>query len=219
MVLDRGYIPRHGLPAGAWAALDGAFDAMVAGGLPCGAALTDHSGAVIERGRNHAYDASDGGDVLEGTPLAHAEMNVLARVPIARDLSTDTLWSTQQPCAMCAAALSFCGVGHVRFLAVDPAFVASGDARGGTPSDPIIERPEWTVWAIFANALFLQPAVARGDAARLDRNHGVEPETVEAATTLSVAPRVDGLAALVNSMWDILVRLSDQRRERLDGQA
>jgi hypothetical protein len=33
---------------------------MIAGGLPCGAALTDHSGVVIARGRNHAYDSSDG---------------------------------------------------------------------------------------------------------------------------------------------------------------
>ena len=38
---------------------------MVAGGLTCGAALTDCSGVVIVRGRNHAYDPGDGSDVLE----------------------------------------------------------------------------------------------------------------------------------------------------------
>jgi hypothetical protein len=148
--------------------------------------------------------------------LAHAEMNVLARVLTARDLSHDTLWSTQQPCAMCAASLSFCGVGQVRFFAADPAFVASGDARGGEPFDPTIENPEWTVWAIFANALFLQPAIVRGDDARLDRNRATEPETVEAATELSIAPRTDDLSALVDSMWNTLVQLADRRRNRLN---
>lgn len=215
MNVDRGYIPRHGLPAGAWAALEGSFTAMVAGGLPCGAALTDSSGVVIVRGRNHAYDPGDGSDVLEGTPLAHAEMNVLAQVHTTRDLSHDTLWSTQQPCAMCAASLSFCGVGQVRFLAADPAFVASDDARGGKPFDPTDENPQWTVWAILANALFLQPAILRGDTARLNRNRSVEPETVEAALRLSATPRTDDLASLVDSIWDMLVPLAEQRCDRL----
>ena len=64
----------------AWVALEGAFEALGAGGLPCGAAISDANGRVVARGRNHAYDPVTGSDVLEGTPLAHAELNALARV-------------------------------------------------------------------------------------------------------------------------------------------
>ena len=212
MILDT---PQHLLPAGAWTALEGSFDAMIAGGLPCGAAMVDRTGTVIARGRNHAYDCGDGGDVLEETPLAHAELNVLARVPTSRDLTHDTLWSTQQPCAMCSAALSFCGVGHVRFLAFDPAFVATGDARGGTPLDPTVENPELTVWLILANGLFLQPAIVRGDEDRLARNRRVEPETVDAATSIALARPIEALDAFVASNWSSLALLADRRRERL----
>lgn len=49
------------------------------GGLAVGAVLTDEAGAVVAEGRNRAYDPRGGDDVLQGTPLAHAEMNALAR--------------------------------------------------------------------------------------------------------------------------------------------
>ena len=170
---------------------------------------------MIARGRNHAYDLANGADVLEGTPLAHAELNVLANVATARDLANDTLWGTQQPCAMCAAALSFCGVGNVRFLAADPAFIGSGDARGGTTLDPTHDHPQLTVWAILANALFLQPSLARGDESRLARNRTTEPETVRAATAIGRATPCDHLGNLVDSMWSELVAHADERRKRL----
>ncbi len=118
------------LDPGARTALDEAFKAWRAGGLPCGSAVVDISGAVLARGRNHAYDPPTGSDILEGTPLAHAEMNAMARLDTARDLSTDVLWSTQQPCAMCSAAIEFCGLGSTRYLAADPAFLAGDDPRG-----------------------------------------------------------------------------------------
>jgi tRNA(Arg) A34 adenosine deaminase TadA len=209
---------RHTLASGAWAALEGAFTALIAGGLPCGAALVDPTGTVIARGRNHAYDARTGDDIIEETPLAHAELNVLARVPTSRDLTHDTLWSTQQPCAMCAAAIAFCGVGHVRFLAADPAFIATDDVRGGALIDPTSEYPELTVWAIVANALFLRPTIVRGDSLRLERNRSAEPETVEAAEMIARQPRRNDLAEMVDAMWNALLVLANRRVERLRAQ-
>ena len=208
-------IDRSVLDRGAWAALEGAYDALVAGGLPCGAALADADGTVIVSGRNHVYDAATGTDVLEATPLAHAELNVLAKIAHTRDLSNDTLWSTQQPCSMCSAALAFCGVRSIRFLAADPAFAATTDFRGGEVNDPTIERPELTAWAILANALFLQPSVARNDTARLARNEAIEPETVIAARSLVDWPRGNGLEELVQATWVQLMDLAAKRRERL----
>ncbi|MGB8361677.1 MAG: hypothetical protein WCE80_09785, partial [Acidimicrobiia bacterium] len=66
------------LDAGARVALEGAFEALRAEGLPCGAAIVDDAGALLARGRNHVYDPATGRETLEATPLAHAEMNALA---------------------------------------------------------------------------------------------------------------------------------------------
>jgi tRNA(Arg) A34 adenosine deaminase TadA len=201
-------------PAGAWAALEEAFTGWKARGLPCGAALVDGSGTVVARGRNHAYDPVTGEDPLEGTPLAHAELNVLARVPTDRDLTGDTLWSTQQPCAMCTAALAFCEVGEVRYLASDPAFVATDDPRAGEVRDPTADAPELGPWAILANALFLQPAIWLGHTERLARNEEVEPEMVAAARLLAerTEDTLDGLVAAVD---DELRALWTRRLTRL----
>lgn len=203
------------LDIGAWAALQGAFDAWQAGGLPCGASIVDAQGAVIARGRNHAYDTAMGSDVLEGSPIAHAELNALAHIPTSRDLSRDTLWSTQQPCSMCSGAIEFCGVGKVRYLAIDPAFIATSDPRAGTITDPTHDYPELTAWAVLANALFLQPAIARADSSRLARNESSEPETVAAAGLVSAASEATDLRSLIEILGDDLVSLADRRRARL----
>lgn len=203
------------MPVGAWVALEGALEAHRAGGLACGAALVDESGTVVARDRNHAYDPPTGSDVLEGTPLAHAELNVLALVPVGRSLTEDTLWSTQQPCAMCTAALSFCGVGWVRYLAADPAFISTGDPRGGAAADPTVDHPELTEWAILANGLFLQPAIADDDHSRLVRDEAVEPETVQIARVISLMTPTGQLESLVDELWDDLTALADRRRRRL----
>jgi tRNA(Arg) A34 adenosine deaminase TadA len=194
--------------------LEGAFEAWRAGGLPCGAALVAEDGSVVARGRNHAYDPPAGTDPLEGNPLAHAELNVLARLPTERGLARDTLWSTQQPCSMCTAAIAFCGAGTTRYLAADPAFAATDDVRAGAVEDPTVRWPELTPWAILANALFLQPAVDRGHRERLERNRRVEPETVDAALVIAALPAADTLGSLVDELWPQLTEWAAARRGR-----
>ena len=51
---------------------------LLAGGLAVGSVITDGDGRIVAEGRNRAYDPVTGTDPLEGTPLAHAEMNALA---------------------------------------------------------------------------------------------------------------------------------------------
>ena len=203
------------LAAGAWAALEGAFAAWRAGGLPCGAALAAADGSVVARGRNHAWDPATGTDPLEGNPLAHAELNVLARLASDHDAAAETLWSTQQPCSMCTAAIAFCGVGTTRYLAVDPAFVATDDPRAGVVDDPTRDEPELGPWAVLANALFLQPAVERGHQQRLDRNERVEPETVAAARAVAGLPAPETLDELVDQLWPQLTAWAEDRQQRL----
>lgn len=48
----------------------------MAGGLAVGAVLTDERAEIVAEGRNRAYDPPGGRDILQGSPLAHAELNV-----------------------------------------------------------------------------------------------------------------------------------------------
>ncbi|HST65983.1 MAG TPA: nucleoside deaminase [Mycobacteriales bacterium] len=188
--------------AAAWAALDAAprralelaYTALTSGGLPVGAVLVDAGGAIVAEGRNRAYDPPGGPDVLQGTPLAHAELNVLAAVPTDRDLSPDTLWSTHEPCSMCAAAAAFTGVGAVRHVAPDPWAVAAG--RPASDSVPL-GAPEW---ALVAGVLFVL-----GVAARVGTGNPTvtgNPAAARIALDLLPAPTGGSLEELIAPVWD-----------------
>jgi tRNA(Arg) A34 adenosine deaminase TadA len=135
--------------------LELAFDALRAGGLACGSVVVAPDWTISAEGRNHAYDPPTGSDVLEGSPLAHAELNALARVPTGLDLGALTLWSSQEPCSMCTAAAQFVGVGGIRYLAPDPWAIAAvmpdpplfGDGAAATiwPSPPTMK---WFLWHV-----------------------------------------------------------------------
>ena len=133
--------------------LELAYESLVAGGLPVGSVLVDGDGMVLAEGRNRAYDPPGGADLLQGTPLAHAEMNVLAAVRTEWDLSGCTLWSTHEPCSMCAAAAGFTGVGTVRYVAPDPWAVGAGVEAGpdAARSKPLGDPR----WARVAGLLFV----------------------------------------------------------------
>ncbi len=157
--------------------LELAHQTLRAGGLPVGAVILDALGNILAEGRNRCYDPPVGDDPLQDTPLAHAEMNALARIATSTDLSTCTLWSTHRPCSMCAAACAFTGVGEVRFLAPDPS-----DAESADPED-VDDR-----WAVLANVLFLE-GISRysgSGAPMIGRARIREPET--AALLSSVGP-------------------------------
>lgn len=123
-----------GLPRPAQRCLELAYASLLAGGLAVGATLTDADGTVVAEGRNRAYDPPGGTEPLQGTPLAHAEMNVLASMRTERELASCTLWSSQEPCAMCVAAVRFTGVGAVPYLAADPGRSPPGPTARDLPS-------------------------------------------------------------------------------------
>ncbi|MFT3945294.1 MAG: nucleoside deaminase [Ancrocorticia sp.] len=214
-------IAKATLPIGAWRALEKAHQAIASDGLPCGAALVDDEGLIVADGRCSAFDLQEGGtEFLGTTPLGHAEMNVLARVPTARDLSNDTLWSTQQPCAMCTAALDFVGVGTVRYLAADPAFQGTSDPNAGQIVDPTVSEPNLEPWAIFGNALFLQGSLNRygTDGGAVVRNLKAEPETADLAISLWSENAFAGpeLQPLAKAVWPRVITAVQSRRCRLE---
>jgi len=90
--------------------------AAAAGEVPVGAVLVEAgSGAVLATSGNRVEALSD--------PTAHAEMIVLrAGAALRRSprLEDCDLYVTLEPCAMCAAAISFARVRRLYFGAYDP---------------------------------------------------------------------------------------------------
>jgi tRNA(Arg) A34 adenosine deaminase TadA len=187
--------------------LEQAYRSLLSGGLAVGSVLTDAEGRVAAEGRNRAYDAPGGADALQGTPLAHAEMNALAVARTEWDVQGFTLWSTQEPCAMCAAAAAFTGVGRVRFLAPDPSDPASTGA--GEEGDE---------WLITANVLFLQ-SIANSvgpEHPTLVGNREHEPETAGLVRVdgPSRPAREEGLAEWLRPRWADIAEAAAARRAR-----
>jgi tRNA(Arg) A34 adenosine deaminase TadA len=175
----------NALPAGARVALDQQWAGLAAGGLPCGSAILDADDRILAAGRNRAYDPPGGIESrahspLQHTRLAHAELNAIALLATETDHASLTLWSTQHPCAMCAAAVRFVGIGGVRFLADDPSDDSPAEAiaatRGGVPYEPVGVPLWWTI----SNLLFLyNSALQKGkDARNLRMNRARYPELV-----------------------------------------
>ena len=87
-----------------------AADARARGDRPFGAVVVDAAGEVL------AEAGSTQGASGDGT-LAHSEMNALAQVVSARlpreRLAGASIYSSGEPCAMCAAAIFYAGIGRV----------------------------------------------------------------------------------------------------------
>jgi tRNA(Arg) A34 adenosine deaminase TadA len=93
-----------------------AREAAAADEVPVGAVIVDgRSGAILAEARNRMEETRD--------PTAHAEMLAIrqacAGVDAAR-LENADLYVTLEPCAMCAAAISFARVRRLYFGAYDP---------------------------------------------------------------------------------------------------
>ncbi len=180
--------------------LELAYDSLVAGGLAVGAVLTDARGAILAEGRNRAYDPPGGSDALQGTPLAHAEMNVLAAVRTGWDLSGCTLWSTHEPCSMCVAAAVFTKIGTVRYVAPDPWAVAEGAGSGPDPRAAPVASPLGDPrWSRVAGLLFVLGVADRvgPDSPTVTAN----PELARFALELLPAPTGGSLADLIAPLW------------------
>jgi len=102
--------------------LDEAWQSWRDGSAGVGAAIVDPRGRVVARGRNRRDDPRGPEGALWGTRLAHAEMCALAALPAGFPTSSCELYTTFEPCLMCAAAIMMAHVPRVHFAAADPLF-------------------------------------------------------------------------------------------------
>lgn len=97
------------------AALCEAEAAAQRGEVPVGAVLVDQTGAIVARAGNRTRELND--------PSAHAEMLVIraaCEVLKSERLPGCDLYVTLEPCAMCAAVISFARIRRLYFGAQDP---------------------------------------------------------------------------------------------------
>ena len=128
-------------------ALDEARAAGAADEVPVGAVLVDPGGRVVARGRNASIAASD--------PTAHAEVGAIRAACAAagvQRLPGHTLYTTLEPCTMCAGAVSFARIGRLVYGAGDPkgGAVAHGARFFGQPT--CHHRPAEVVSSVLEDA-------------------------------------------------------------------
>ena len=117
-----------------WGGLDEAWrvafpqagEAFRGGNIAVGACVTDAAGAVVHASRNRVADGDGPRGEVFGSTLAHAEVNVLARLPfgLAREL---VLTTTLEPCLQCSAAIRLGPISTVHFAGSDPLWAGCHD--------------------------------------------------------------------------------------------
>lgn len=127
------------LPVPWRAAIAAAWESWCNGSAGVGAALTDDAGNVVVVGRNRMGERS--ADRLSGTVMAHAEMDALSQVPFGTRVA-GSLYTTFEPCLMCASTILLYKVPEVHYAAADPVFDGLHDWIGTHPftSDRIPRR-------------------------------------------------------------------------------
>jgi tRNA(adenine34) deaminase len=95
-------------------AIELALEAEARGNLPIGAVIV-LDGEIVAEGRNAIWTPSH-------RPNRHAELEALRVVPEAlwETAAELTLYSTLEPCLMCAGAILLHGIGRAAFGAADP---------------------------------------------------------------------------------------------------
>lgn len=114
------------------ACMEEAWASWCAGSAGVGAVIVDGDERIIARGRNRRHDPRAGDVSLAGTRLAHAEMCALAATP-AGSCDAYTLYTSFEPCLMCASAIMLAHIPRVYYATPDPLFDGMHAWFGGLP--------------------------------------------------------------------------------------
>jgi tRNA(Arg) A34 adenosine deaminase TadA len=95
-----------------------AWEALRTGNIAVGACASTAGGEIVYSARNRVNDGDGPAGEIFGSALAHAETNVLARLPFRRPRDL-VLTTTLQPCLQCAGAIRLGPIATVRFAGPD----------------------------------------------------------------------------------------------------
>ena len=94
------------------------WDAVRGGNIGVGACASTVDGEIVHASRNRVNETDGPHGEIFGSSLAHAEMNVLARLGFRKHHNL-VLTTTLQPCLQCAGAIRLARIGTVRFAGHD----------------------------------------------------------------------------------------------------
>ena len=115
------------------AALEMAWEGYCAGTLPIGAAVADHEGKVLSRGRNRSMDQCAPNKQIFGDMLAHAELNALIELQLDQESRHSTaLYTTMEPCPLCIGTFYMSSIRTLQYAGRDP-LAGSTNLLGTTP--------------------------------------------------------------------------------------
>ena len=139
-----------------------ARSAVTHGNHPFGALLVDADGTVLIEGENSFNPGHDG--------TAHAERLVCTQASTTLApavLARATLYSSAEPCAMCAGAIYWVGIGRLVY--------GLGEARlkaitGDHPENPTLDLPCRQVFAAGQKAIAVVGPLLEDDAAQVHQD-------------------------------------------------
>lgn len=134
-------------------AIELALQAEREGNLPIGCVIT-RDDTIIAEGRNNIW-------APEFAPHRHAEMEALKQLSIEDRMSGAglALYTTLEPCLMCAGAISLHAIGRVFFGSLDP--YGGAVAGVGPPPPYFAEHRALASWSGPAYAAACDPLYAR----------------------------------------------------------
>jgi tRNA(Arg) A34 adenosine deaminase TadA len=112
--------------------------ARAAGNHPFGALLAGPDGEVIAEAANTVETEQD--------PTGHAELNLVRKTGHlgAEALGATTLYTSTEPCAMCAGGIYWAGIGRVVFAMAESELLGM---TGADPRNPTLDLPSRIVFA------------------------------------------------------------------------
>jgi tRNA(adenine34) deaminase len=206
----------EGLPLPWQVAFEEAWASWKSGSAGVGAVILDAAGDIVSRGRSRVWDEPDGTSPLAGTFMAHAEMNALACLSPG-NYHGYSIYTTFEPCAMCAATMLLYRLPVVLYAAADPVWDGMVDGFGQIP---VIARrlPEREClggpYGAFSHVLHLTTLLPRAPESVVDAHRSLSPHHLELARAIVKSGSVLKLAddgatvhEVAHTLWDELASL------------
>ncbi|AFZ66942.1 nucleoside deaminase [Deinococcus peraridilitoris] len=136
--------------------------ARAAGKHPFGALVVDAEGRIVSEAVNDSLPPA-------GDPTRHAEMLAVAQAARLRtpaQLQSSTLYSSAEPCCMCAGAIYWCNVGRVVYALSEERLLG---LTGDHPENPTFALPCREVFAHGQRAVRVLGPALQDEAAEMHR--------------------------------------------------